>query len=180
VPQLVLETKGWREFVCARAPASLCVVLEASQDEKHLTLTAFDPLKGRGKVLRTIENPTAKFFGVSLSPDGTTLALSRTGEAEIPIRLLSLSDGSDREFTVKGWSNVTGLDWSADGKGFYCGSVSPQSRTLLYVDLKGNARVLWQYKGTGGAIGGVPSPDGRYVAIGALVTNSNVWMLEGF
>ena len=31
-----------------------------------------------------------------------------------------------------------------------------------------------------GGIWGVPSPDGRYVAIGALVTNSNVWMLEGF
>jgi len=35
VPQLVLEmAKGW-DYACARAPASLCVVLEASQDEKH-------------------------------------------------------------------------------------------------------------------------------------------------
>jgi len=180
-PQLVLETRNNRDSRCARAPASLCVVSEASADGKVVTYAAFDPLKGRGKVLRTVQkDPTTDFAGTDLSPDGTTFAISRSGEAEIPIRLLSLSDEPDREFTVKGWSNVTGLDWSADGKGFYCGSVSPQSRTLLYVDLKGNARVLWQYKGTGGGIWGVPSPDGRYVAIGALVTNSNVWMLEGF
>jgi len=81
---------------------------------------------------------------------------------------------------VKGWPNLTGLDWSPDGKGFYCGSVSPQSRTLLYVDLNGNARVLWQYKATGGQIWAVPSPDGRHLAIRGDVINSNAWMLEGF
>ena len=81
---------------------------------------------------------------------------------------------------VKGWANLTGLDWALDGKGFYCGSVSPQNRTLLYVDLNGNARVLWQYKAAGGQIWGVPSPDGRYLAILGSVQNSNVWMVEGF
>ena len=81
---------------------------------------------------------------------------------------------------MKGWPNLTGLDWSPDGKGFYCGSVSPQSRTLLYVDLNGNARVLWQYKATGGQIWAVPSPDGRHLAIRGDVINSNAWMLEGF
>jgi len=40
--------------------------------------------------------------------------------------------------------------------------------------------VLWQCKGTGSNIWGVPSPDGRYLAILGSVTNSNVWMLEGF
>jgi Tol biopolymer transport system component len=94
--------------------------------------------------------------------------------------LLSLSGGSDREITLKGWPNITGLDWSTDGKGLYCGSISAQGSTLLYVDLKGNARVLWQYKGGSGNIWGLPSPDGRYLAIRGDVTNSNVWMVEGF
>jgi hypothetical protein len=76
-----------------------------------------------------------------------TLAPSRSEEAEIHIRLVSLSGGSDHESTVKGWPNVSGLDWAPDGKAFYVGSVSPQSRTLLYVDLKGSARVLWQLQG---------------------------------
>ena len=31
------------------------VILETSQDRKQLMITAFDPVKGRSKVLRTIE-----------------------------------------------------------------------------------------------------------------------------
>jgi len=181
MPQVVLETRNSLSFGCAPAPASLCEILEASQDEKQLTLTAFDPLKGRGKVLRTIEKEAStRYFGSGLAPDGSTFAISRSYEAEIHIRLLSLSGGSDREIIVKGWPNGSGLDWSPDGKAFYLGSVSPQARTLLYVDLKGNVKVLWQCKGTGSNIWGVPSPDGRYLAILGSVTNSNVWMLEGF
>jgi hypothetical protein len=144
-------------------------------------ITAFDPLQGRGKVLRTIENdPSHTYDQEDLSPDGSTLAISRGGEPEIHIRLLLLSGGSDREITVKGWPNITGLDRSLDGNGFYCGSSSPQGHTLLYVDLKGNVRVLWQYKAGGRAIWGTPSPDGRYLAILGEVMNSNVWMIEGF
>jgi eukaryotic-like serine/threonine-protein kinase len=183
VPQPVLEMRNYWNYGCARAPASLCVVLEASQDEQQLMVTAFDPLKGRGKALRTVEkDPSAHYFGSALSPDGSTFAISRSGEAEIHIRLLSLSGGSDRQITVKGGLYLPwmGLDWSLDGKGLYCGSVSPQGGTLVYVDLKGNARVLWRYKGRGGNIWAVPSPDGRYLAILGNVVDSNVWMLEGF
>jgi Tol biopolymer transport system component/DNA-binding winged helix-turn-helix (wHTH) protein len=181
VPQFVLETRNFLEFRCARAPASLCVIFETSQNRKQMTITAFDPLKGRGNVLRTIENdPLHTYDQQEISPDGSTLAISRSGEPEIRIRLLSLSGGADREIKVKGWPNITGLDRSPDGKGFYCGSSSPQGHSLLYVDLKGNVRVLWHYKGGGNAIWGMPSPDGRYLAILGEVINSNVWMIEGF
>jgi len=150
-------------------------------DEKQVTFTAFDPLQGRGKVLRTIDrDPTVDYFSSSLSPDGSSYALARTGEADIHIRLLSLSGVSDREITVKGWPYVAGLDWSPDGKGFYYGADSPQGGTLLYVDLNGNARPMWRAKGFGGQLSGVPSPDGRYLAILGTLINSNVWMLEGF
>jgi hypothetical protein len=118
VPQFVLVTPIPINYGCARAPASLCVLIERSQDERQLTLTAFDPLKGRGKMLRSIEkDPSAFDYGAEVSPDGSTVAISKPGEAEIHIRLLSASGGSDREITVKGWPNMTGLDWSPDGKG---------------------------------------------------------------
>jgi hypothetical protein len=159
VPQLVMETRNWSNVTCARAPASLCVITETSQDRKQLTITAFDPVKGRGKVIRTLQNDDDE---TALSPDGSTFAISGDGEPEIHIRLLLLSGASDREIAVKRWPNITGLGWALDGKGFYCGSGSPQGGTLLYVDLKGNARVLWQYRGGGGEIWGIPSPDGRY------------------
>jgi Tol biopolymer transport system component len=181
VPQLVLESRNSHGFWCARAPASLCAVLEASPDQKLFTLTAFDPLKGRGKVLTTIAKDPSHDYAAALSPDGSTFAISRTREAEIHIRLLSLSGGSDGEFTVKGWPNLSGsLEWSPDGKRLYCVSHSPQGDTLLYVDPKGNAWPLWQHKGWAGGTWAVPSPDGRYLAIGSGVLTNNVWMLEGF
>jgi hypothetical protein len=91
------------------------------------------------------ERPDESLRGRGNLSDGTTFALTRRGEPEIHIRSLSLSGEPDQEFTLKGWPNLTGLDWSPDGKGFYCGSVAPQGQTLLYLDLKGNAKVLWRY-----------------------------------
>jgi hypothetical protein len=74
-----LERQHLWDFACARAPASLCVVLEAPPEEKQLTVTAFDPLKGRGKVLRSIEKDPPAFYVSALPSDGATLAISRTG-----------------------------------------------------------------------------------------------------
>jgi Tol biopolymer transport system component len=182
-PQLVLEIHKGLNFECARAPASLCVAFEESQDEKQLTVT-LDPVKGRGKTLRTIEkDPSAHLFGSASSPDGLTYAVSKVDEPGIDIRLLSLSPGSDREITVKGWAGLSfmGVEWSGDGKGLYCGSVSLQRCNLALRGYEGDARVLREQKwGGGGSIWGVPSPDGRYLAIEGHVTESNVWMLEGF
>jgi serine/threonine protein kinase len=181
-PQFVLETRNNLDFRCSRAPASVCVIVEATKDERQLTFTEFDPLKGKGKVLRTMQkDPTYSYFGgTDISPDGTTFAISRGYEAETHIRMLSLTGGSDREIAVKGRPQLAGLSWSPKGKGFFCSSYSPQDSTLLYVDMKGDARVLWQSKAIFGVIGGVPSPDGRYLAIQSGFMSSNVWMVEGF
>jgi hypothetical protein len=48
---------------------------------------------------------------------------------------------------------------------------------------EGSARALWQLKiPANGYLGiwGIPSPDGRYLAIVDGIPNNNVWMLEGF
>jgi len=182
VPHFLMEAPGALDDHCSRPPANLCVTLAESQDDKQLVITAFDPLTGTARTLRTIEkDPSAHHFGSDLSPDGSTFAIARSGEAQIRIRLLSLVGGPDREITVKGWSNLPwmGLYWSADGKGFYAGSLSPEPSALLYVDLKGNARVLWRNSAMQ-ILWGMPSPDGRYLAIEGGVYNRNVWMLEGF
>jgi eukaryotic-like serine/threonine-protein kinase len=179
--QFVLDSRNLSDFGCASSPASRCILIEDSQDRKQLLISTFHPLKGREKLLRSIKQDPAHGYGAAgISPDGSMLALSSAGEAEIHIRLLSLLGGLDRGIAVKGWRTLTGLNWALDGKGLYVGSHSPQGSSLLYVDLTGNARVLWQYKAGRGAIWGVPSPDGRYLAILGDVTNSNAWMLEGF
>jgi hypothetical protein len=136
-------TQNWRAFHWGRVPLDLWVILETSEDAKRPTLTAFDPLKGKHKLLRTIKkDPRSDNVAEGVSPDGLTFAIAISFETEIHIRLLSLAHGSDREIAVKGWPDITGLDWSADGKGFCCGSTSPQGGALLYVDLPGTAHVL--------------------------------------
>jgi Tol biopolymer transport system component len=71
------------------------------------------------------------------------------------------------------------LCWAADGKGLYVANAVHEESVLLYVDLEGNARALSQNHGNNPAIG-LPSPDGRHLAILGSTMNSNVWMMENF
>jgi hypothetical protein len=162
LPKLLFEITQaqWENHECARSLANLCVIIESSPDHKRLTVFALDPLGGQGKLLRTITKAMDESFARSLSPDGWTLAISKGGAPEIHIRLLSLTGGSDLEIAVKGWPNIESLEWSLDGKGLYCSSTSPEGATLLYVDLKGTARVLWHSRELDGGpfIAGVPRP----------------------
>jgi Tol biopolymer transport system component len=183
ISEFVLETRNWIDHSCGRAPAS-CVLTERSADGKWHNVTAFDPLTGRGKLLRTI--PATADCNCrpeqALSADGLTYAVARNEREDTRIQLLSLSNGPDREIVVKGWMNMTGMNWASGGKGFYCGFISSQRRSLLYVDLNGTAQILRQYNGVGNdvQVWGVPSPNGRYIAILADTLSSNVWMLGGF
>ena len=179
-PQFVMNADRPLNFVCPNRGVGSCVIFEESDDKKQVLITAFDPQKGRGKLLRTVEkHDPSENYQSALSPNGLTCALSQIGESEIRIRLLSLSGATDSEIRVKGWPSASGVDWSSDGKGFYCGSSSPSGTRLLYVDPNGNAHEIWKNKG-GYNSWGIPSPDGRYLAIGGNVMNSNAWIVEGF
>jgi eukaryotic-like serine/threonine-protein kinase len=141
-------------------------------------------MKGRGKLLRTIPGPLKPEYAVpdDLSADGKTYALARDAGSDTRIQLVSLTNGiPDREIVVKGWTGFYSLAWARDGEGICCGITSPNSRALLYVDLRGAVHVLKQYPGRGpGYLWGMPSPDGRYLAIPGGSVDGNVWMLRGF
>jgi len=70
------------------------------------------------------------------------------------------------------------LNWATDGNGLFVATTLCQ---LLYVDMEGRAEVLWQQRvSSRPAIFGVPSPDGRHLAMLGGTAENNVWMLEGF
>jgi serine/threonine protein kinase/Tol biopolymer transport system component len=183
-PQPVMETRvvrGIGGYDCARAPANLCVVAEATPDEKQVTFTQFDPIHGQGKVLRTLENTGKEgYTNWRLSPDGSTVALPINGDSDIQVRLISLTGGQDRDVVLKGWPNFAGIGWSRDGKALYVGSSAVHLITLLLVDLNGSSRVLWQRAGGTGLISAVPSPDGRHIAMRSGGLTGNAWMIQGF
>ncbi len=177
--QLVLTSQGYVDHRCARVPATLCLVGEQTKDQKQLVFTTFDPVTGRGRKVTAIDTDLRTAYNWDLSPDGSQIAvLARVGGNRI--RLVPLRGGNPRELIVKKWSGLDdGPDWAPDGKGFYVSSPRPSGATLLYIDLDGHATPLWEQKGSFGTWG-VPSPDGRHLAILGDTVDSNVWMIENF
>jgi len=173
---------------CARAPASMCAIAEPTEDHKRIIFTAFDPLQGRGRELASIDADPNADYGWDLSPDGARIAfVKRVARSdgkiflsEGPIHILPLDDGPPREIRVKGVNSFREyVDWSADGKGLILAHPADTETELLYVDLGGNASVLWREKGAT-PLRGVSSPDGRHLAILCSGAYNNVWMMENF
>ncbi len=182
-PQLVLEGRGISGLACARSPATLCAFSEPSPDLKQIVISALDPLNGRGKELTRI-NPwyPNNYYSWDLSRDGSRLAFTQSSNREGHIRTLLLAGGEAREIYVKGWNYLRILSWAADGKGLFVGRHPISGSTLLYVDLEGRSDVLWQQGEIPGTprTWGVPSPDGRRLALVGYTADTNVWTLENF
>ena len=179
-PQLVLTALGTTDIHCTRAPANLCVFDE--QQQGHLVFTSFDPIKGRGRALATMEMEPSMLDRPSeqvpwdLSPDGSQIVMTREGR----IRLLSLKSGVTTDLAVRGGNSFGYVDWSADGNALFVSSQTPQDSTLLRVDLRGEANALWHQKLNFMGTKGIQSPDGRHLAMAGWTTDSNVWMIENF
>jgi len=179
-PQLVFAEPGINNFQCARLPSKVCIVSEFSAD--HLNLLIFDPANGEKRPLKRFEGSDWYMYNWTLSPDGSTLALAKyqrlPGPAEI--RLFGIASGTERALTLKDWSAISSLDWTADGRSIWVTASSPTGiQTLLHVDLRGEAKPVFQEpeKYLGWAI---PSPNGRHVAIWEASSSSNAWLLDGF
>lgn len=173
--QTVLSAPGINNIACARAPARICAY--SQQSNTLAVFTVFDPVNGKAHEAARLQEQTGN-MNWSLSPDGTRIAVTKSGDNRI--RLLSISGQPTREIILKNSSAFSSVDWAADSKGLFVTSNPTGWRSsLLYVDLAGNVRELWQVK-SAGASWGIASRDGKYVAIPAPTISSNVWMVEGY
>ena len=81
---------------------------------------------------------------------------------------------------LKNLGSFSSVDWAADSKGlFVTSNPTGSSSSLLYVDPAVNVHELWRVKSTQPSWG-IPSRDGKYLAIPAPTTSSNVWLAEGY
>jgi len=162
---------------CARPPSSLCVLGERTRDRKHLIITSIDVLKGRGSELASFDfDPAIEYWDFDISPDGTRLAVS--GNPQGPIHILSLRNQAEQVIPAK-FNNAGEFHWAADGRGLYVPDQTVRGTVLSYLDLHGNAHVLW-VNPSGWPIWARPSPDGRHLAIENSSGTSNIWMMENF
>jgi eukaryotic-like serine/threonine-protein kinase len=187
-PQQILSAHLVDSPRCARGGGGLCAIAEPSEDRKQIIFTAFDVLHGRGRELARIDADPNADYGWDLSPDGTEIAYikrvprsdGKIFSSEGPIHVLSLNGAPPREIQVKGMNEFREyVDWAANGKGLILAHPTETDAELIYVDMAGNANVLWRQKGAA-AVRGVSSPDGRHLAILCGGAYNNVWMMENF
>jgi len=175
----VMEEQGLYVFRCTRPPFNRCIA--GVLRPKELVIYSLDPIKGKGpELVRIPVNADVEQPNLDLSPDGKSIAFISLNMFAGKIRVISLLDGSQRDVDVKGWNSLNHINWAADGKGWYVSSELALASTLLYVDLSGHATILLREPGFFTEIWGIPSPDGRHLALLRLNSGNNAWMLNGF
>ena len=162
---------------CARPPVNLCVLAEQPEDRTLTIVSAIDVLNGRGReIARIPADPNVGYWDFDVSPDGTRLAVSENPDG--PIHILSLR-GKAEHVLRNTLRNVQEFHWAADGNGLYVPMHTAEGAKLFYLDMRGNARLLWEDRGASWSWAR-PSPDGRHLAISTVGNSNNVWMMENF
>ena len=149
VPLLVLNSSIGAEpsFRCARHSAGLCIIAETNADHTQLVFSEVNPVRGRGPEIAhsAIETTADAHYSWDLSPDGTRIAILKQSEATI--KLVSLVNNSTHLIDVKNSPKLYSVSWSSEGQGLLVSGLANRGSTLLHLDLKGNTRALWSFKG---------------------------------
>jgi hypothetical protein len=104
----------------------------------------------------------------------------RTREVHATIRIVNRTGVPQDQVTTAGATMLNSLDYAADGQGFFTSDYSTDlGARLLYVSLSGATTVLWHNRASF-RTWGVPSPDGKWLAMLGATQESNVWVLDGF
>jgi hypothetical protein len=156
-------------------PTNLCAIAEPSADGRQLIFTSIDAFAGRARELARLAIEAGGDYRWALSPDGDRIAvLDARGRR---INVLSLSGGPPHVLDIKEAKTLGYVSWTSDGSALLMPRIDARGATLLSVDLQGNARELWRQGGAHN-ISGIPSPNGRHVAVWVRSRKSNLWMAE--
>jgi Tol biopolymer transport system component len=176
-PEQVLAARLYNGLRCTVTSPGFCVIAEPSADSRELVFSAFDPVKGRGRELSRIPFDLSRHYRWALSPDGKYISAAHEHSSTVLVRR---TDGHPaHDLTITGWPGLDNMDFSADSKGILMNASPNGIRALLYVDLAGHVRPLWQTElpRVGWA---VPSRDGRHLAIEGETNSHNIWALKDF
>lgn len=176
-PETLMDVQPDTSISCARLPSKLCVLAERSADRGQVLVSELSPLHGRGReVLHFPIDPNTPGSGW-LSPDGSRFAVM--DGAAGPIRVFSLRGTAEQIIPAQSLKTKQTLRWAADGKAFFVTNIIKGGSQLLRVDQRGNGTVLWENQNDVFPVG-LPSPDGRHLAIQGSSEEDNIWLLEHF
>lgn len=171
VPQQVPTGGPLDEFRCALG--SRCV-LRTTAGRQYYIFYDLDPIRGIGRELaRTVWFPSLT-GDWTLSPDGLEVALPNHDSRSAKIRILSWKGHpSERELDLPGLTDLSELEWAADGSGWFVTVDTSIGKRMVYVYLDGRRQSLGDIQGWA-----VPSPDGHKVAYSNRIVASNAWIIE--
>jgi Tol biopolymer transport system component len=116
--QLVLQGPAIWYLQCSRLPSTLCVYCSGSPHQ--VRFFSFDPKSGKSEQILSSRLGDVGWPNWSLSADGKYLALSVTNLGKAAsIRIVGISENSERMISLPKWSEVGGMDWAADNKGLW-------------------------------------------------------------
>ena len=171
-PQEILTGAFVEGARCTFLPARLCAIAERSEDGSQLMFRSVVPPRGNGRELARFDAPAGDYRW-ALSPDGTRIALL---EARTPrVHLLSLAGAPPRAFDIAGASTLGYVSWTSDGARLIVPAIDARGATLLSVDLDGRSTVLWQQP-RALDISGIPSRDGRRIAVWVRRPQLDLWL----
>ena len=166
---------GQPAFRCPAPVSASCVLSESM--EREVVFSSFDavPSAAKTEIFRIQPNNPNNVFW-DLSPDGSSVAYSERGTASV-IHIRELRRNSTRDISIPQWPELLTLGWSADGGSLFATNFAPTGSSILHIRLDGKVTLL--YKSTKDAELPKASPDGHYLAFGAVESSSNVWLIEG-
>jgi Tol biopolymer transport system component/predicted Ser/Thr protein kinase len=178
-PQPLFEVPGLSDMTCTNRAANLCIYSAQTEDGRSRIVTAFDPVAGKGKELLRIPTEAGARYTDAISPDGSLVAYEKMDWTADQVHFLPLRGGQARTVTLKGYTNLDSLDWAPDSKSVFVSTLGPSGATLLHIDLNGNVQPIW-HQPQPIQTWGIPSPDGRHLAMDAVSEDANVWMIDNF
>jgi Tol biopolymer transport system component len=176
-PEPVIEASHGAVVRCAFGHPA-CVLSEFDNATGKLVFSTVDAIQHRKSELVRLETAPTGSPAWDLSPDGSTVAMVDLDEHQDRIRVVELKNGSSRLIALSGSEHLSGITWSAGGKGWFVTSTSVRGATIFHVSSNGEVSELW----TTSSILGVPlaSPDGKNLAFTISTFNSNAWVVENF
>ena len=176
-PDVVLKASRGAAVRCALGHTP-CVLSELDRGNGELVFTAFNSRQGRMKELVRLAADAEASPAWDLSPDGSTVSIVDLDERKNLIRMVELENGSARSVALGPTERLTGISWSADGKGWFVTSSSLRGAALFHVSLDGTISKLWTTNSN--LVAPLTSPDGKNLAFATSTYNSNAWILEKF
>jgi len=177
-PEVLLEMRDLYVYECSSGSAPVCLISTENVDRSG-RIDQFDLTKRTTKEI--FRYPAVKeAVNWTLSPDGTTLAMVRTGE-DAKVTFMDIRDRTTREVLLPGWASLNNIDWAAGGRSVLAiAQTAAGNSVVLEIEPSGKSEVRLEGDKSAHYLWAIESPDGKHVLLEQVTGENNVWLIENF